>query len=111
MITNFKNATKDDFNIEKFCIIQIGYFCRIAPWLEFSQNGQGIFRDEEIMRAQVAVTEKDDDFIMLTDICKTISMNPQYMNPFLGGHYNNKGMTLIGRTAGKQLAMYEKGEK
>ncbi len=111
MIINFKNTAKCDLNIEKFCIIQIGYFCRIAPWLEFSKNGQGVFRDKEIMRAQVAVTERDNDFIMLSDICKTISMDPQYMNPFMGGHYNNKGMSLIGRTAGKQLAMYEKGEK
>lgn len=111
MIISLKNDTKKDINIEKFCIIQTGYFCRIAPWLEFSKNGQGVFRDEEIMSAQIAVTEKDDDFIMLTDICKTISMDSEYMNPFMGGHYNNKGMSLIGRTAGKQLAMYEKGEK
>lgn len=111
MITDFKNTVKCDLNIEKFCIIQIGYFCRIAPWLDFSRNGQGVFRDEEIMSAQISVTEKDDDFIMLTDICKTISMDPQYINPFMGGHYNNKGMSLIGRIAGKQLAIHEKGEK
>lgn len=28
----------------------------------------------------------------------------EYMNPFVGGHYNNKGMDLIGETAGKALA-------
>lgn len=111
MIIDLKNAIKSYCNIEKFCIIQIGYFCRIAPWLEFSTNGQGIFRDEEIMNAQTAVTEKDSDFIMLTDICKNISLDSEYINPFMAGHYNNKGMSLIGRTAGKQLAMYRKGEK
>ena len=110
MIIDFKNAVNCDFNIDKFCIIEIGYFCHIAPWLELSKNGQGIFRDEEIMRAQESVVEKDKSFIMLTDICKVISLDSQYMNPNVGGHFNNKGMALLGKTAGKQLAIYEKGE-
>lgn len=110
MITDFKNSVKQEIKIDKFGIIQVGYFCRVAGWLEFSKNGEGILRDEEIMNAQYNAVQNDKDFIMLTDICKTLSMDSEYMNPYVGGHYNNKGMSLLGKTAGKQLAMYEKGE-
>lgn len=110
MITDFKNDLMADLNIQKFCIIGVGYFCRVAPWLEFSKNGEGKPRDEKIMSAQKQVCEVDDDFIMLTEICKTISMDSHYMNPNMGGHYNNKGMALIGETAGKRLADYVEAE-
>lgn len=84
----------------------MGYFCRIAEWLEYSKNGEGKLRDEEIMAAQESVTLTDDDFVLLTDICKTISMDEEYMNPNVGGHYNNKGMEKIGKTAGAKLAEF-----
>lgn len=104
MIIDFKNSVKADLKIDKFCIIEVGYFCRVASWLEFSKNGEGILRDEEIMNAQHNLPLIDSDFFLLTDICKTISLDSDYMNPNVGGHYNNKGMTLIGKTAGKALA-------
>lgn len=111
MITNFKNQLKADLKINKFGIIQIGYFCRIVPWLEFSKNGEGIFRDEKIMTAQKHIPEVDKDFVMLTDICKKISMDSEYMNPNAGGHYNNKGMSVIGQKAGDTLGKIAAAEK
>lgn len=104
MLISFKNSLFKMFDIEKFCLIEMGYFCRIAPWLEYSRNGEGILRDEEIMHAQEHMPKIDSDFVILTDICKTICLDSEYMNPFVGGHYNNKGMDLIGETAGKALA-------
>lgn len=103
MLIDLKNSLTEDLGIDEFCLIQIGYFCSIAPWLEFSKNGQGKPRDEAIMNAQKELSQ-NDGFIMLTEMCKEICLNPEYMNPFVGGHYNNKGMTLIGKTAGAKLA-------
>lgn len=109
MITDFKNAVKRDLKVNKFCIIQVGYYCRIVPWLELSRNGQGKLRDECIMNAQQEVCLQDSDFIMLTDICKTLSVDSEYINPYVAGHYSNKGLSIIGKTAGNALASYEKG--
>ena len=61
-------------------------------------------RDEEIMRAQKHIHQTDQDFVLLTGICQTISLNPEFMNPNVGGHYNNAGMTLIGNISGSRLA-------
>lgn len=108
MITEFKNTIKSDLGIDKFCIIKVGYFCRTVSWLDFSKTEEGKIRDEKIMSAQESVSENDNDFIMLTDICKTLSLDSEYINPYVEGHYNNKGMALIGATAGKELAKYDK---
>jgi len=110
MLTAFKNDLMEDLNIDKFCVIEVGYFCRVVPWLEFFENCEGKSRDEEIMFAQKEICHEDNDFIMLTEICEKISMDSDYMNPYVGGHYNNKGMTVIGQTAGKSLADYVKGK-
>ena len=108
MIIEFKNAIKSDLYIDKFCIIEVGYFCRTVSWLDFSKTEEGKIRDEKIMSAQQSVSENDNDFIMLTDICKSLSLDSDYINPYVEGHYNNKGMALIGAAAGKELAEYDK---
>lgn len=74
MLTSLKNSLFKMFDIEKFCLIEMGYFCRIVPWLEYSKNGEGILRDEEIMRAQESMPKVDSDFVILTNICKTICL-------------------------------------
>lgn len=74
MLISLKNSLFKMFDIEKFCLIEMGYFCRIVPWLEYSKNGEGILRDEEIMRAQESIPKVDSDFVILTNICKTICL-------------------------------------
>ena len=56
------------------------------------------------MRAQERAVEEDSDFVMLTRICTELSQNPEYINPQASGHYNNVGMEIIGKEAGKELA-------
>ena len=54
--------------------------------------------------AQERVVSEDSDFVMLTRVCTELSMNKDYINPEASGHYNNKGMEIIGTEAGKALA-------
>lgn len=105
MLVSYKDDLKNDVGIEKFCIIEVGYYC--SYWTYFVQDytwEDSRKRDETIMRAQERVVEKDEDFVMLTQICKVLTRNPEYINPHAGGHYNNKAMKIIGIEAGKRLA-------
>lgn len=104
LLTELKNNLRADLAIDRFCIIEVGYFCATVPWTGFVESGEGLVRDEEIMAAQQDAVLRDPDFVMLTDICREISKKDEYLNPEAGGHYNNRGMSLIGRTAGKELA-------
>lgn len=92
MLVEYKNALKADVGIDAFTIIRVGYFSKDHTL------------DEAIMRAQERAAADDPDFVMLTRICATLSLDPAYLNPFVAGHYSNKGMDRIGETAGAVLA-------
>ena len=110
-LTDFKNSLKQEFRLDKFCIIQVGYYCSIASWIKYANTQEGIDRDHAIMDAQKTAESVDSDFVLLTEICKTLSKDKEYLNPRAEGHYNNTGQALIGKTAGKQLALLDKGGK
>ena len=104
MLTAYKNDLKVDMGIHKFGIIEVGYFCGTVRWLQDRTKDEGRMDDEIIMTAQEQIVEEDNDFVMLTQICKDLSLNAEYINPFADGHYNNKAMARIGQEAGTALA-------
>lgn len=98
-----KNAIKQDAGVEKFAIIQVGYFASVVSWA--SQPAQmRRENDEAIMRAQRRAAEQDDDFVLLTRICEKLSLDPAFLNPEAEGHYNNAAQDLIGSASGAALA-------
>ena len=82
---------KKDVCISKFGIIRVGRFTNSPS-------------DDEIILAQDEICKDDPDFIMLTDIATTLNGIPEYMNPFVRGHYSAKGLEKLGTEAGKVLA-------
>jgi len=56
------------------------------------------------MQAQEELPHADADFVLLTDICKTLSLDPAFINPHEDGHYNNLAMERIGNSAAQALA-------
>lgn len=104
LLTQYKNDLKKDIGIQIFGIIKVGYFCATVRWLTDRTKEDAKACDEAIMQAQEALVEEDSDFVLLTGICKTLSLDPQNINPFADGHYNNAAMTVIGTEAGTALA-------
>ncbi len=94
----YKNALKEDFGIDKFGIIRVGYFCYDTPW-----------KDEAIMRAQERACTMDDDFLMLTRITAKLAYDKRYLNPQASGHYDNSGLAVIAAEAARTLGMYAMG--
>lgn len=81
---------KENLSIDAFGVIRVGRFA-------------GDDRDQEIIDAQEAVCESNNDFIMLTRIASELNKTPQYMNPEAAGHYSAEGLELLGKTAGEAL--------
>ncbi len=104
MLKAYKDDLKNDVGIEKFGIIKVGYFCGTVTWITDRTREEGRVCDEVIMAAQERIVKEDSDFVMLTRICREFSLDPQYINPFAQGHYNNAAMTIIGTEAAKALA-------
>lgn len=104
MLTSYKNDLKEAIGFDKFGIIEVGYFCRTVKWLTNRTNEERRACDETIMRAQERLVQKDEDFVMLSQICKALSLESEYINPLADGHYNNKAMARIGTEVGKALA-------
>ena len=104
MLTAYKNNLKEDIGIHAFGIIEVGYFCCTVSWLTDRTLTEARTCDEQIMQAQEQIVLEDTDFIMLTQICKTISLDPTYINPTADGHYNNKAMSIIATEAGTTLS-------
>ncbi len=104
MLINLKDALKADVRIHKFCIIEVGYFCGTVTWLDDRTRDEGKLDDEKIMQAQEELPTIDSDFVMLTQICKSLSLDKSNINPFAQGHYNNKTISIIGKSAGDALA-------
>ncbi len=86
-----KNDLKKDLSIYKFGIIKVGRFT-------------GDVRDENIMQAQERACERDSDFVMLTRVTQELTADKEYMSKTFSGHYNAKGLEIIGESAGATLA-------
>lgn len=86
-------ALKKDIGIEKFGIIRVGRFTNDH-------------RDDEIIAAQDEICRENTDFLMLTTIATELNQQPQYMNPFVKGHYSAKGLELLGVSGGKALGEF-----
>ena len=99
----FKNVLKNKIGIEKFCLIRVGYFARTAPWVKEDPLIKMRW-DEVIMDAQDRAVALDPDFVMLTRICKEISIDEENFNKKDIGHYNNASLERIGNEAGIALA-------
>lgn len=84
------NSLKSDLDISKFGIIKVGHFTHDE-------------KDLEIMSAQEEVCKEDDSFVMLTDIAPQLSLDSNYLHPYISGHYNAKGLERLGSEAGKML--------
>ena len=104
MLIAYKNALKHTVCIDKFCLIEVGYFSGTVTWLKDRTLEEGIAFDEAIMQAQDHLPLTDNDFVLLTQICKTLSRDRIHINPYAQGHYNNSAMAIIGEEAGKSLA-------
>jgi hypothetical protein len=101
-LQTLKNALKQDVGIEKFGIIQVGYFVSVCRWC--AELDRRTERDEAIMRAQERAAAQDQDFVMLTRICPKLSRKTECINPEADGHYNNEAIEIIGEEAGGALA-------
>lgn len=88
-------ALQKDVGLEKFGVIRVGRFT-------------GDQRDEEIIAAQDEICLENPGFLMLTDIAVELNEQPEYMNPFVKGHYSAKGLEKLGCEAAKTMASYVK---
>lgn len=84
------DALKANLGINLFGIIRVGRFTNDD-------------RDLEIISAQDEICREDEDFVMLTDIATELNQKDEYMNPNIKGHYNAKGLELLGNAAAKTL--------
>ncbi len=88
-------ALKKDVGVEKFGVIRVGRFV-------------GDEKDDAIIRAQDEICEEHPDFIMLTRIATELNTIPEYMNPFVRGHYSATGLEKLGAAAGETLGSWRK---
>ncbi len=87
------DALREDLSIDKFGVIRVGRFT-------------GDTRDDEIITAQDELCCENPGFLMLTDIAATLNDMPEYMNPYVGGHYSALGSEKLGTAAGRALGNY-----
>lgn len=93
----YRAALQRDVGIDLFGLIEVGYFVRAC-------GGEGKY-DEAIMRAQERLSN-EEGFAMLADDLPAMSLDKQYLNPYVVGHYSNFGLTVIGEKAGAALAAH-----
>lgn len=92
-LKEYREALCEDAGIDVFCIIRVGYF-----------TADGI-NDVAIMRAQDAAA-RQEGFLMLTDVAARLSKDARFLNPHAAGHFNNRGLRLLGGIAGRALGRY-----
>ena len=95
-LIRYKDALKRDAGIERFGIIRVGYF---TAEHEF---------DEAIMTAQETACGCDPDFLMLSRITASLSLDPDWITQGAPGHFNNRGLKRIGDQAAHALAVYDR---
>ena len=96
-LTVINEALKERLGVEKFGIIRVGRFT----------NDE---RDLVIIEAQDEICRENSDFLMLTDIATELNKIPEYMNPYVGGHFGVKGLEKLGYEGGKALAKFTLGK-
>ncbi len=89
-LTRLAQALAEDVGIQRFGIIRVGRFA-------------GDTRDDEILAAQEEICREREEFLLLTDIATRLNEQPEYMNPFAGGHYSAAGLIRLGEAAGEAL--------
>ena len=89
------DALKRDVGVEKFGIIRVGRFV-------------GNERDDAIINAQDEICAENEDFLMLTRIATDLNTMPEFMNPFVRGHYSASGLEALGKAAGETLGKWRK---
>lgn len=109
LLIKFKNDLKEEVKIEKFGIIKVGYFASEVTMMKANGRQKNIELDERIMSAQEEVVKEDSDFTMLTRVCTELSRDKKYINPKAEGHYNNRAMKIIGKSAAKALVAIANG--
>jgi hypothetical protein len=93
-LISLKNQLKKDVGIEKFGIIRVGWFVGEPR------------ANEVIIEAQEEAAKRDRDFLVLTRMCATLSVDNEYITPGAFGHYNNKATEMIGTEAGTALGKF-----
>ncbi len=76
-----------------FCVIRVGRFT----------NDE---RDDVIIAAQDEICAKDPSFLMLTDEAAGMCNKPEYMNPFVPGHFSAEGLHKLGADAAAALSLF-----
>ena len=87
------HALEKELKIKRFGIIRVGRFT----------NDE---RDDRIIEAQDRACAEDELFLMLTDEATELNKMPEYMNPYVGGHFSALGLTKLGRDAAITLSEY-----
>ncbi len=107
-LTCLKDALKCDVGIDRFGIIRVGRFSSLVGPGKSELHEQCLACDHAIMDAQERAVSKDKDFIMLTRLAEELSCDAEYVNPGVAGHFNNKGMDLLGQSAARGLLQQTK---
>lgn len=89
-LLQLEQSLRQDLGIERFGVIRVGRFA-------------GDSRDDRIIEAQEEVCAQNDRFLMLTRVTERLCGMPEFMNPFVPGHYSAEGLAVIGAEAGKTL--------
>ncbi len=84
-------ALQKELGLQRFGIIRVGAFT-------------GTPRDEVIRTAQEELCAQEPGFVMLTRLTAELERDPQWMNPFVAGHFGAKGLAKLGAAAGKALS-------
>lgn len=103
-LTAYKDDLMRDVGIHRFGIIQVGYFCGTVRGIADRTREEGRLDDEVIQQAQEALVARDADFIMLTREAVPMSLDAQFINPHADGHFNNRGLAILGTLTGEALA-------
>ena len=98
-----KNALKRDLGIKYFGIIKVGRFYSLDSGFKTPPLEERRHYEEAILEAQEQAVKDDRDFLMLTRITEKLTESPEYLNPFVPGHYNNAGMVILGKAAAEGL--------
>lgn len=102
-LIHFKNELKQDLGILYFGIIKVGRFYSLDDGIETPSLEERKRYEEAIMEAQEQAVNEDHDFLMLTRITEELTKTPDYLNPYVAGHYNNAGMEILGQSAAQGL--------
>lgn len=94
-LTELFEALKRDVGVERFGIIRVGRFV-------------GDERDDAIIRAQDEICAENPEFLMLTRIATELNQMPEFMNPFVRGHYSAVGLEKLGEAAGTTLGAWRR---